>query len=80
MEVVEGSFDTSNEDMPLKEIQSSSLPTTLEVLPIEINLGRFKFLLIGLDKTPSVREKDFLIHVQNSYLFSTKYEKKYIDR
>ena len=60
-----------NEDIPFKVIQNSSLPTTLEVLPIDINLGSFKFLLIGLYKLPSVYEKD-LNKAHN--FFSTKYE------
>ena len=34
-----------NEDIPFKIIQNSSLSPTLEVLPIEINLGKFKFHL-----------------------------------
>ena len=46
-----------NEDVPFKIIQNSSLRPILEVLSIEINLGRFKFLLIGLYKPPSVSEK-----------------------
>ena len=64
-----------NEDIPFKIIQNSSLPPTLEVLPIEINLGRFKFLLIGLYKPPSVSEKEFLLHLNKTHnFFSTKYE------
>ena len=35
-----------NEDILFKVIEKSSLPTTLRVLPIEINLGGFKFLSI----------------------------------
>ena len=63
------------EDIPFKIIQNSSLPPTLEVLPIEINLGRFKFLLIGLYKPPSVSEKEFLLHLNKAHnFFSTKYE------
>ena len=41
-----------NEDISFKIIQNSSFPPTLEVLQIEINLGRFKFLLTGLYKPP----------------------------
>ena len=64
-----------NEDIPFKVIQNSSLPTTLKVLPMEINLGRFKFLLIGLYKPPSVCEKGFLLHLNKAHnFFSTKYE------
>ena len=64
-----------NEDIPFKVIQNSSLPTTLEVLPIEINLGSLKFLLIGFYKPPSVCEKEFLLHLNKAHnFFSTKYE------
>ena len=64
-----------NEDIPFKVIQNSSLPTTLEVLSIEINLGRFKFLLIELYKPPSVCEKEFLLRLDKAHnFFSTKYE------
>ena len=64
-----------NEDIPFKVIQNSSLPTTLEVLSIEINLSRFKFLLIELYKTPSVCEKEFLLRLDKAHnFFSTKYE------
>ena len=62
-----------NDDIPFKVIQNSSLPTTLEVLPIEINLGSFKFLLVGLYKPPSVCEKEFLLHLNKTHnAFSTK--------
>ena len=68
-----------NEDIPLKVIQNLSLPTTLEVLPIEINLGRFTFLLIGLYKPPSVCEKEFLFHLNKAHnFFSTKFEKAFV--
>ena len=64
-----------NEDILSKVIQNSSLSTTLEVLPIEINLGSFNFLLIGLNKPPSVSEKEFLFHPNKAHkFFSTKYE------
>ena len=63
-----------NEDIPFKVIQDSSLPTALEVFPIEINLGRFKFLLIGLYKPPSVCKKEVLLHLNKAHnFFSTKY-------
>ena len=52
---------------------TQSLPTTLEVLPIEINLDRF--LLIGLYKAPSVCEKEFLLHLNKAHnFFSTKHK------
>ena len=64
-----------NEDILFKVIQNSSLPTTLEVLPIEINVGRSKFLLTGLYKPPTVCEKEFLLHLNKSHnFFSTRYE------
>ena len=64
-----------NENIPFKIIQNSSLPPTLEDLLIEINLGRCKFLLIGLYKPPSVPEKEFLLHLNKAHNFlSTKYE------
>ena len=64
-----------NEDIPLKLTQNLSLPPTLEVLPIELNLGRLKFLLIGLYKRPSVSEKEFLLHLNKVHnFFSTKCE------
>ena len=56
-------------------IPKSSLPTTLEVLPIEITLCRFKFLLIGLLKSSSVCEKEFLLKRNKAHnFFSTKYK------
>ena len=64
-----------NENIPFKIIQNLSLPPTSEILPIEINLGRFMFLLIGLYKPPSVSEKEFLLHLNKAHnFFSTKYE------
>ena len=58
-----------------KMIPKSSLPTTLEVLPIEITLCRFKFLLIGLLKSSSVCEKEFLLKRNKAHnFFSTKYK------
>ena len=64
-----------SEDIPFKVIQKSSLPTTLEVIPIEINLVRFKFLLLRLYKPPSISEKEFVLHLNNAHNFlSTKYE------
>ena len=51
-----------NKDIIFKVIQNSSLPLTLEVLPIEIN---FKFLTIS--------EKEFLLHLNKAHnVFSTK--------
>ena len=61
-----------SEGIPFKIIQNSSLPPTLEVLPIEINLGRFRFLLIGLFKPPSVSEKEFLLHLNKAHNFSLR--------
>ena len=58
------------EDIPFEIIQNSSLPPTSEILPIEINLGSFKFLLIGLYKPPSVSEKEFLLHLIRLITFS----------
>ena len=64
-----------NEDIPFKVIKNSSLPTTLEVLPIEITLGMFKFPLIGFYKPPSVCKKEFLLHLNKIHdFFSMKYE------
>ena len=64
-----------NEDIPFKVIKNSSLPTTLEVLSIEITLGMFKFPLIGFYKPPSVCKKEFLLHLNKVHdFFSMKYE------
>ena len=64
-----------NEDNTFKITQNSSLPPTLEILPIKINLGRFKFLLIGFYKPRSVSEKEFLLHLNKAHnLFSMKDE------
>ena len=63
------------QDIPFKIIQNSSLAPTLEVILIEINLGRFKFLLIGLCKPLSVSQKEFLLHLNKTQnFFSMKYE------
>ena len=73
--MIEGFFFYINEDIPFKVIQKSGLPTTLEVIPIEINLGRFNFLLLRLYKPPSISEKEFVLHLNNAHNFlSTKYE------
>ena len=48
-----------NKNVSFKLIQSSSLLITLEVLPIEINLGNFKFLLIGLMNSHWAEKKNF---------------------
>ena len=64
-----------NEYIPFKIIQNANLPPTLEVLPIEINLGWFMFLLMRLYKPPPVSEKEFLLHLNKAHNFlSTKYE------
>ena len=64
-----------NKDIPYKVIQNPSLATTLEVLPIKINLGIFKFLLIGLYKPPSVSKNEFLLRLNKAHnFFSTKFE------
>ena len=71
----EGLLLYTNEDIPFKIFQNSSLPPTLEFLPIELNLARFKFLLIGLCKPPSVAEKEFLFHLNKAHnFFSIKYK------
>ena len=64
-----------NEYIPFKIIQNTNLPPTLEVLPIEINLGWFMFLLMRLYKPPPVSEKEFLLYLNKAHNFlSTKYE------
>ena len=65
-----------NKYIPFKVIQNSGLiPPTIEILPIEITLGSFKFLLIWLYKPPSASEKEFLLHLNKAHNFlSMKYE------
>ena len=45
---------------------SYKFPTNLEVLPIEITIGKRKILVLGLYRSPSYSENDFLFHLENT--------------
>ena len=42
-----------NQNLPVKIVTSYKFPTNLEVLPLEITLGKRKILLLGLYRPPS---------------------------
>ena len=46
------------------ELQVSN--KSLEVLPIEITIGRRKIFFLGLYRPPSYSENDFLFHLENA--------------
>ena len=64
-----------NQDLPVKIVTSYKFPTNLEVLPIEITIGKRKILLLGLYRQPSYSENDFLFHLENALSrYTTTYE------
>ena len=64
-----------NQNKPFKVIKRKQLPRNLEILTLEIILNKMEILSMGLYKSPSFNEKDFLFHLNNAYtFFSTTHE------
>ena len=64
-----------NQDLPVKILTSYKFPTNLEVLPIEITIGKKDIFLLGLYRPPSYSENDFLFHLENALSrYNTIYE------
>ena len=57
-----------NQDLPVKIVTSYKFPTNLEILPIEITLGKRKILPPGLYRPPPLpySENNFLFHLENA--------------
>ena len=56
-----------NEDITIKLIERNTLPGKLEILTFEKIPDKMKILLMGLYKPPSLNEKDFLFHLNDTY-------------
>ena len=64
-----------NQYFPVKIVTSYKFPTNLEVLPIEIAIGKRKILLLGLYRPSSYSENDFLFYLENALShYTTIYE------
>ena len=55
-----------NQDARVKVVTSYKLPINLEVLRIEITLGKRKIMLPGLYRPPSYSNNEFLFHLENT--------------
>ena len=63
------------ETIPSKLLENLIIPKGLQILPIEINLRKSKWLLISIYRPPSTPEKDFLIQMNKVLdFYSFKYE------
>ena len=55
-----------NQDARVKVVTSYKFPINLEVLRIEITLGKRKIMLPGLYRPPSYSNNEFLFHLENT--------------
>jgi len=63
------------ETIPSKLLENLIIPKGFQILPIEINLRKSKWLIISIYRPPSTNEKDFLIQMNKVINFySFKYE------
>ena len=63
-----------NEDLPFKFLQTRNISEKIEQLPIEINLGKEKLLIIGLYKPPNLKDDEFLSNLSDALnTFSISY-------
>ena len=65
----------SNEDIPKKEL-SSNLPSDIEIIIIELNINKIKWLVCGCYHSPSQSDEYFFYHLGKVLdNFSTKYDR-----
>ena len=65
-----------NEDIPSRLLNEHSAPNDLELICIEINLKKQKWLIVGIYRPPNMRESYFLDHLSRiTDFYSRKYDR-----
>ena len=65
-----------NENIPSRKLIEHTLPTDIEIMCVEINLKKQKWVLMGIYRPPKMNEKYFLDHLSRVVdLYSKKYDR-----
>ena len=64
-----------NQNIPCKKIETFQFTSSIEILTLEINLGKEKLLIFGTYKPPNINNSSFLNELYNAITFySTLYK------
>ena len=64
-----------NQNIPCKKIETFQFTSSIEILTLEINLGKEKQLIFGIYKPPNVNKNSYLNELYNAITFySTLYK------
>ena len=65
-----------NQDMPCKILSDFKFSQEIEILTLELNLGKMKWLIMGLYKPPSLKADLFTSELNKALTYySTTYQK-----
>ena len=65
-----------NEDIPSKKLKNHILPDDIEILCVEINLKKQKWIIMGIYKPPNMSNTYFLEHLSKTIdCYSAKYDR-----
>ena len=65
-----------NENIPSRKLKEHTLPDDIEIMCVELNLKKQKWVLIGLYRPPNMNERYFLDHLSRVIdYYSTKYDR-----
>ena len=65
----------NNQNIPCKKIETFHFTSSIEILTLEINLGKEKLLIFGTYKPPNINNSSFLNELYNAITFySTLYK------
>ena len=64
-----------NQNIPCKKIQTFQFTSSIQILTLEINLGKEKLLILGTYKSPNINNSSFINELYNAITFySTLYK------
>ena len=61
--LVDGVSSSCNDSIPFRKLQEHSIPDDIEILYVEINLKKQKWVIIGICNPPNMTNKYFLDHL-----------------
>ena len=65
-----------NEDIPCRQLKEHILPDDIEILCVEINVKKQKWIVIGIYNPPNMNDNYFLDHRSKTVdFYSTKYDR-----
>ena len=65
----------NNQNIPCKKVEAFQSTSSIEILTLEINLGKEKLLIFGTYKRPNINNSSFLNELYNAITFySTLYK------